>query len=76
MGTANNESPFVDYYLDITKEESVVNLIDEILLKYGRIDGWVNNAYPRTKDWGNKFENIKFDSWKQNVDMHLNGYSC
>lgn len=70
----NSESPFVDHYLDITKEESVVNLIDEILLKYGKIDGWVNNAYPRTKDWGNKFEDIKFDSWRENVDMHLNGY--
>jgi NAD(P)-dependent dehydrogenase (short-subunit alcohol dehydrogenase family) len=70
----NTQNPLVDYHLDITNEESVVQAIDKIIQKYGKIDGWVNNAYPRTKDWGCKFELIKFDSWRENVDMHLNGY--
>lgn len=60
--------------LDITDEISVKNGVSEIVKKYGKIDGWVNNAYPRTKDWGAKFENILLDSWRKNVDMHLNGY--
>jgi NAD(P)-dependent dehydrogenase (short-subunit alcohol dehydrogenase family) len=34
----------------------------------------VNNAYPRTKDWGAKFEDIKPESWSQNVDMQMNSY--
>ena len=27
-----------------------------------------------TNDWSNKFENILFESWRKNIDMHLNGY--
>jgi NAD(P)-dependent dehydrogenase (short-subunit alcohol dehydrogenase family) len=57
---------------DITSEQSVNLLIDRIIEKYGRVDGFVNNAYPRTKDWGVKFEDIPLESWKQNVDMQLN----
>ncbi|WP_310594315.1 oxidoreductase [Flavobacterium sp.] len=63
-----------DFILDITDENSVKNGVEAIFNKYKRLDGWVNNAYPRTSDWGNKFENIPLDSWRKNVDMHLNGY--
>lgn len=63
-----------DYVMDITNQDSVQSTINQILEKYHKIDGWVNNAYPRTDDWGNKFEDIKLDSWRKNVDMHLNGY--
>ena len=63
-----------EYYCDITQESTIVELINEITIKYGKIDGWVNNAYPRTKDWGNKLEDVKFKSWQKNIDIHLNGY--
>jgi NAD(P)-dependent dehydrogenase (short-subunit alcohol dehydrogenase family) len=63
-----------DFVMDISSENSVNTVLVSIIKKYSRIDGWVNNAYPRTKDWGNKFENIEFESWRKNVDMHLNGY--
>ncbi|MDQ0969206.1 NAD(P)-dependent dehydrogenase (short-subunit alcohol dehydrogenase family) [Flavobacterium sp. W4I14] len=59
---------------DITKIESVDKCIQHIIAKYGRIDGLVNNAYPRTSDWGNKFEDIAFESWQNNVDWQLNSY--
>ena len=62
-------------FLDITSEDSVRQTILEIIKNHGRIDGWVNNAYPRTDDYPKeKFENIKAGSWRENVDMHLNGY--
>ncbi len=61
-------------YMDITSEESIKSGMEQILSKEGRIDVWVNNAYPRTDDWGNTFENIRTASWRKNVDMHLNGY--
>lgn len=57
---------------DITNLESLKNAINLIIDTHKKIDGWVNNAYPRTEDWGNKFENINYDSWKKNVDMQLN----
>lgn len=60
--------------IDITSQKSVESTIDKIISEKGRINVWVNCAYPRTNDWGNKFEDIKFDSWRKNVDMHLNGY--
>ena len=59
---------------DITSQESIDNSLNLIINKYNRIDGLVNNAYPRTQDWGNKFEDIKLDSWKKNIDWHLNSY--
>ena len=59
---------------DITKIESVDNALNLVLLKYKKIDGLVNNAYPRTKDWGYKFEDINIESWRQNIDWQLNSY--
>lgn len=59
---------------DITDEHSVCAMLQAVITKFGRINGLVNNAYPRTKDWGTKFEHIPLDSWKTNVDMQLN--SC
>jgi NAD(P)-dependent dehydrogenase (short-subunit alcohol dehydrogenase family) len=60
--------------MDITKEISVKKGIKTLVKEHKKIDGWVNNAYPRTNDWGDKFENIRLESWRSNVDMHLNGY--
>ena len=59
-------------HCDITSEESVNDLINIVIERYLKIDGLVNNAYPRTKDWGTKLEEIPLLSWKKNVDMQLN----
>ena len=61
-----------DIQCDITDEASVKSAIDAIYERHGRLDGLVNTAYPRTKDWGNKFEQIELESWKKNIDMQLN----
>jgi NAD(P)-dependent dehydrogenase (short-subunit alcohol dehydrogenase family) len=61
-------------YLNITKEKSISRLIESIDNRYGHIDIWVNNAYPKTSDWGKKFQDIEPASWKKNIDMHLFGY--
>ncbi len=58
--------------VDITSEESIVKAIKLASDYYGKIDGLVNNAYPRTKDWGIKFEDITYESWQKNVDMQMN----
>jgi NAD(P)-dependent dehydrogenase (short-subunit alcohol dehydrogenase family) len=60
--------------MDITDDSSIEEGIGRIISKYGRIDGLVNNAYPRTKDWGTKFETIEPASWRKNVDMQMNSY--
>jgi len=71
-----DETNPLEYKLDITQEENVTQFVNEIIAKYGKLDGWVNNAYPRTADWGKAdFENEPIDSWRKNIDMHLNGYT-
>jgi len=57
--------------LDVTCDKSIKESLELIMNKYSRIDGLVNNAYPRTLDWGNKFEDIKTKSFSDNVDMQL-----
>lgn len=63
---------------DVTNPDSVRHSILAIKEKYGRIDGLVNAAYPRTKDWSARFETIPYNSWQCNVDMQLNSvfYLC
>ena len=57
---------------DITTEFSINSCIDLVIKKYKRIDGLVNNAYPRTEDWDKKFEDVTLESWRKNVDMQMN----
>lgn len=57
---------------DVTQADSVTAAISAITKSYGRIDGLVNMAYPRTPDWGKRFEDIQLESWKTNVDMQMN----
>ena len=61
-----------NFKIDITSEKSIVDGIETISKYYGKIDGLVNNAYPRTEDWGTKFEDISFKSWQKNVDIQMN----
>jgi len=61
-------------HMDITDEKSVAEAIGIILECSGRIDVLINCAYPRTADWGLKFEKVPFNSWKQNLNDHLGGY--
>lgn len=60
------------YRCDLTNEQEILQLVDDVISYYGRIDGLVNNAYPRTDDWGKKFEDIPYSSWQSNIDMQLN----
>ncbi len=57
--------------LDITSDKSIKQAISTILKKHKRIDGLVNNAYPRTSDWGKAFEDVNPDSFSKNIDMQL-----
>ncbi|MCE3229928.1 MAG: short-chain dehydrogenase/reductase [Bacteroidetes bacterium] len=65
-----------EYFCDITKEESVKELVAEVVKHHNKIDGWINNAYPRTSDWGKlSFSEESMANWQKNVDSHLCGYA-
>lgn len=59
---------------DVTDDQSVRQSFAKVIEHFGRLDGLVNNAYPRTADWGTPFEKIDPDSWRKNVDWQLNSY--
>lgn len=59
---------------NITDDDSVQSTIDIVCEHFGRIDGLVNTAYPRTNDRRSRFEEMKPESWRANVDMQLNSY--
>ncbi len=61
-----------EIFCDVTDTASVEAMLAVLLKMYGKIDGLVNSAYPRTEDWAKPFEDISLTSWKKNVDMQLN----
>lgn len=60
--------------LDIRAISSVTGLIQILHERYGHIDAIVNNAYPRNRNYGRKFEEVTYDDFCENVSMHLGGY--
>jgi NAD(P)-dependent dehydrogenase (short-subunit alcohol dehydrogenase family) len=60
--------------LDITDKASVCTLIDNIKVRYGRIDAVVNNAYPRNQNYGRKLEEVTYADFCDNTSLHLGGY--
>lgn len=72
FGALQNRIDFVE--MDITSQESIAKAISYLNDKYGKIDALVNNAYPRNKNYGRKFEDVTYDDFCQNVSMHLGGY--
>lgn len=60
--------------LDITSEKSIDEFIAKTEDEFGKIDVLVNNAYPRNKKYGTKFEKVDFDSYNENVTSHMGGY--
>lgn len=61
-------------FCDITNLEGIKLAIENVVNHFGRIDGLVNNAYPRTKDWGVDFEQLTEESLNKNVNWQLNSY--
>tara|TARA_B110000003_G_scaffold258321_1_gene277423 strand:+ start:3766 stop:4503 length:738 start_codon:yes stop_codon:yes gene_type:complete len=69
----NNKNDLTNGHLhfDINEDNSIDIAIQSIMKKFGRIDGLVNNAYPRTSDFGNNFERTSSKSFSKNIDMQL-----
>ena len=64
----------VPYYLDITSRESIKKLISFVMETYKKIDGVINNAYPRNKNYGRHFEEVEYSDYCENISLHLGGY--
>ncbi|HBE02341.1 MAG: flagellin modification protein A [Spirochaetes bacterium GWF1_41_5] len=62
------------FQLDITSQASIETFIGEVTKKYKKIDGLINSAYPRNANYGNKLENVTYNDFCENVNLHLGGY--
>jgi NAD(P)-dependent dehydrogenase (short-subunit alcohol dehydrogenase family) len=60
--------------VDINDTESVRALIDRVRTAHGRIDGVVNNAYPRNRNYGRRLEDVTFEDFCDNLARHVGGY--
>ncbi|MCK5536845.1 MAG: SDR family NAD(P)-dependent oxidoreductase, partial [Bacteroidales bacterium] len=60
--------------LDITSKKSLITCINNLENKYKKIDAVVNNAYPRTKNYGRHFFDVEYEDFCQIVDLNLGGY--
>jgi len=60
--------------LDITDTGSVSALIAGTRKRHGRIDAVVNSAYPRNRNYGRKLEEVTYEDFCANVNLHLGGY--
>ena len=69
----NKNSLFIKFNLKIIK--NLENNFIKILKQHKDITIFINTSYPKDKHWKkNNFDQIKFNSFRMNVDLHLNTY--
>ncbi|MDD2384939.1 MAG: oxidoreductase [Sulfurospirillaceae bacterium] len=70
----NISSKILFFNLDISSKISIENLIEALHKKFGRIDALVNNAYPKSLNYGKKFFEIEMEDFNEFLNLHLGGY--
>ncbi|OGG94294.1 MAG: flagellin modification protein A [Candidatus Lambdaproteobacteria bacterium RIFOXYD2_FULL_50_16] len=74
LGALGLSGRFVPMEVNITSKASVEGLIAALAQSEGRIDGLINCAYPRNKNFGRPFMEVEYEDFCENVDLHLGGY--
>jgi NAD(P)-dependent dehydrogenase (short-subunit alcohol dehydrogenase family) len=64
----------VCFCLDIADSISIQSFFKKVMDEFGRIDVLVNNAFPRTENWSDKFEEVKPASLYKDLCAHAGGY--
>jgi NAD(P)-dependent dehydrogenase (short-subunit alcohol dehydrogenase family) len=62
------------FKVDITSKKDLTRCIKYLHKKYGKIDAIINNAYPKNKNYGKHFFNVKHNDFIENLSMNLGGY--
>ena len=61
---------------DVSSPNKIEEKYKKLQQKYGTPDIFINSSYPKTNDWKlNSFEKIKYKSFAQNLELHLNSFS-
>ena len=59
--------------IDVTKEAEADLVIEKSVLKFGRINSVIHAAYPRSTQWGKKFEDIKSQYLYDDLSSQIGG---
>ena len=74
MKRYNQDSSYC--FFDCSDMDNIENQLEKIISVYSVPHIFINCSYPRTQDWSNSsFKKISLDSFRTNVDIHLNSYS-
>jgi NAD(P)-dependent dehydrogenase (short-subunit alcohol dehydrogenase family) len=60
--------------LDVTDADAIDGLIVAVRERWGRVDAVINNAYPRSANYGRMVEEVEFADFNESVSGHLGGY--
>ena len=60
--------------VDISSKDSLECLIELVIKKYGKIDAVVNSSYPKNKNYGRSFFDVKYEDFNENLSIHLGGF--
>ena len=75
------EKLILSYAISITDKKQIEQVLSDIVKKYGRLDGLINNACnnPTMKDSSlgqGRFESFNYKEWLEDVDVGLYGAMC
>jgi NAD(P)-dependent dehydrogenase (short-subunit alcohol dehydrogenase family) len=82
ISTITRNSNVFFYDIDITNKSSIKDLIKKVSEKFGKIDAWVNNAYPKNKklgndtkrEYSNSFFEFQYDDFCESVSLNIGSY--
>lgn len=60
--------------LDISDAAATADLLGHVHSTLGPVEGAVNTAYPRNKNYGRQFLDVTYEDFAENTSMHLGGY--
>lgn len=60
--------------MDITDIEQINQTIHHVKGRFGRLDAVVNNAYPRSENYGRPLGQVIYEDFCENLSLHLGGY--
>ena len=60
--------------IDITHAESINGALALTAKAWGAVDAVVNTAYPRNARYGKVFEDVAYNDFCENLNLHLGGY--
>ncbi|WPE17744.1 oxidoreductase [Candidatus Thioglobus autotrophicus] len=82
LGDINDTGSLVDEFgnenaffadLDVTNIDSINDFFEIGRQKFGKIDGVVHSAYPRSSQWGTRFEDLKPEGLAEDLFGQLGG---